>query len=99
MNGILAFNLEKLNDVTATLSKFSDEYKESITALDIEITRLEKVWGSTNSAMYTAFKEKYDEKKGKLIEVETMIGELSERLSAKREELEEATRTTINNFE
>ena len=49
--------------------------------------------------MYTAFKEKYDEKKGKLIEVETMIGELSERLSAKREELEEATRTTINNFE
>lgn len=99
MNGILAFNIEKLNDVTTTLGKFYEDYKQSITSLDLEIARLEKIWGSNDSTMYMAFKEKYDEKKGKLIEVESMIGELSERLAAKKEEMEEATRKTINNFE
>lgn len=99
MNGMLAFNIEKLNDVTASLNRFSEEYKELIRSLDLEVERLSKLWGTNDSTAYLAFKEKYDEKKTKLVELESMIGELSNSLMLKKEEIENATRSTINDFQ
>ena len=80
----LSFDITKLNEVCDLVNTYYNEYKESVTLLEQEIKKLETTWGSKDQSAYTAFKEKYEEKKPKLAESEAMMRELFETLEAKR---------------
>ena len=95
----LSFDTTKLNEVCELLSTYYNEYKESVSSLELEIKKLETTWGSKDHSAYTTFKEKYEEKKARLIETENMIKELLDTLEAKKEEIQSATTQAINSFE
>ena len=95
----LSFDSTKLNEVYELLNTYYNEYKEIISSLELEIKNLEVTWGSRDQSVYNTFKEKYDEKKKKLIETENMMKELLDALDVKKEEIMEATIQSENNFE
>ena len=95
----LTFDITKLNEVWDLLNTYYTEYKEIVSSLEQEIKSLEATWGSKDQSVYTVFKEKYEEKKGKLVETENMMKELLDTLDAKKEEIQGATIQSANNFE
>ena len=95
----LSFNITKLNEICELLNTYYNDYKESVASLEQEIKSLESTWGSKDQSAYTTFKEKYDEKKAKLVEMENMMKELLDSLKAKKEELQSATKQSTNSFE
>jgi len=95
----LSFNTTKLNEIYEMSKKYYDEYKETIYSLDQEIKSLETSWGKKDQSLYSAFKEKYEEKKGKLESAEQMMKELLDTLEAKKEEIEETTVQSEKSFE
>ena len=99
MNESLSFNISKLNEVYVEMSNYYNEYKEITSSLEIEIKKLETSWGTKEGSLYTEFKEKYEEKKRKLIETENMMKELVDTLGRKKEEIEHATIASSNSFE
>ena len=95
----MSFDITKLNEVYDILTKYHMEYTEIISSLDMEINRLGITWGTTNNSVYNEFKEKYLEKKNKLISVDNMMNELLNNLEIKKREIEEATASSENSFE
>ncbi|MBR3210499.1 MAG: hypothetical protein IKF71_00990 [Bacilli bacterium] len=95
----LSFDTTKLNEVCDMLNTYYLEYKELVSSLNQEILKLENTWGSRNQSAYLSFKEKYDEKKGKLLEIESMIKELQRILELKKEEIQAAAIQAENSFE
>ena len=95
----LTFNTTKLEEITELMTNNFNEYKELISSLDREIKNLESLWGSNDHSLYSSFKEKYDEKKPKLINMENMMKELLDTLNIKKEELINATEQSAGSFE
>ncbi len=95
----LSFDTTRLNEVCDMLNIYYNEYKELVSSLSQEILKLETTWGSKNQSVYQTFKEKYDEKKGKLKDIENMIQELQGVLESKKEEIQSATIQSENSFE
>jgi len=95
----LTFNTTKLEEVYELLNSYYNEYKETIDSLDTEIENLGETWGSNDHSIYQSFKEKYTEKKPKLISAENMMKELLDILNNKKEELVNATVQSEGNFE
>ena len=95
----LTFNTTKLEEITELMTNNFNEYKELIASLDTEIKNLETLWGNNNYSLYSSFKEKYDEKKPKLINMENMMKELLDTLISKKEELLNATEQVEDSFE
>ena len=95
----LTFNTTKLEEVLELLTTYFNEYKELISSLDTEVKNLETTWGSNDHSIYTTFKEKYEEKKARLIMMENMMKELLDTLNNKKEELQSATEQSENSFE
>ena len=94
----LSFNITKLEEILEQVTTYYAQYKEITTNLDQEIKNLEVKWGSNDHSLYEGFKEKYDEKKGKLIEVENMMKELLDTLNGKKDELNDATVQSESSF-
>ena len=99
MSDNLSFNIPKLNEVWEESNRYYNEYKEIITALELEIKKLETSWGKQDASLYTQFKEKYDEKKIRLQETETLMKELVDSLQEKKNAIEDATAATSSSFE
>ena len=99
MNNDMSFNLDKLNETYDEIERLYNEYKESTISLNQEIQKLGITWGNKEGSTYTTFKEKYDEKKPKLEETENLMKELLDTLNLKKQEIEEATISSENNFE
>ncbi len=95
----LAFDITKLNEVYEEMKNDYEEYREITSSLDHEINQLESSWGENPKSLYTDFKEKYEEKKPRLIETENMMKELLDQLSMKKQEIENATIQSENEFE
>ena len=95
----LTFNTTKLNEVCDLLSAYYCEYKDIITALEQEMSKLETTWGNNNQSAYRTFKEKYEEKKPKLIETDNMMKELLDTLETKKDEIQSIATQTENSFE
>ncbi len=95
----LTFNTTKLEEVAELMNTYFYEYKELINSLDTEVKNLEASWGSNDHSIYETFKEKYEEKKPKLISMENMMKELLDTLNNKKEELQSATEQSENSFE
>lgn len=95
----LSFNTTKLNEVCDLLNVYYNEYKELVSSLELEIQQLETTWGGLDQSAYTTFKEKYDEKKAKLVEIENMIKELLDILDSKKDEIQSVTAQSENSFE
>ena len=99
MNNSLSFDTTKLNEVWEEINAYYSEYKDLTTSLELEIKKLETTWGTKEGSLYTTFKEKYEEKKSKLIELENIMKELLDTLESKKREIEEATILASNSFE
>ena len=95
----LTFNTTKLEEITELMNNYYNEYKELISSLDTEIKNIEVSWGSNDHSIYESFKEKYEEKKPKLVSMENMMKELLDTLNIKKEQLQSATEQSENNFE
>ena len=95
----LSFDITKLNEIYELLNKYHMEYADIISSLDMEINRLGATWGSTNNSIYNEFKEKYLEKKNKLVGVDNLMNELLNNLDMKKREIEEATASSESSFE
>ena len=95
----LAFDITKLNEMDEEMKNNYEEYKEIVSSLDFEIKELEKTWGTRPKSLYTEFREKYEEKKGRLVETEVLMKELVDQLDVKKQEIENATIQSENEFE
>ena len=89
MNNDMSFNLDKLNETYDEIERLYGEFKDTTISLNQEIQKLGITWGNKEGSTYTTFKEKYDEKKPKLLDT----------LNLKKQEIEEATISSENNFE
>ena len=99
MNDSLAFNSSKIEEVIETMQEACDKYKQDLASLELEIKNLDTIWGNNNQSIWNSFKEKYDEKKPKLENAESMMNELLRELILKQEQLKEATINAKNSFE
>ena len=99
MNDMFSFNTEKLAEVLDELNNNYNEYVSSLKELDKEITTLGTVWKENDKSVYNDFKEKYQEKKIKLLELESFIKSLIDNLSSKNDQLIEVTRKVKDKFE
>ena len=95
----LSFDITKLSEIVESMKKYYGEYKETVASFDLEMKALETSWGNHPKSLYTDFKEKYEEKKNKIVSVETLLKELVDTLEQKKQEIEEATIQSENQFE
>ena len=94
-----SFDTEKLTEVLDELNNNYNEYISSLGELDKEITNLGTIWKDNDKSVYNDFKEKYQEKKIKLLELETFIKSLIDNLNSKNDQLIDATIKAKDRFE
>ena len=98
MNTDFNFNTVKLTEVVNELEKYYSNYNDAIKGFDHEMKKIETNW-SYESTLYSDFKEKYEEKRIKLIELSDMVKQLLDSLRNKNEQLISAEEKTRNIFE
>ena len=99
MNDSLSFNITKLEEVIEKVREAHAKYKQDLASLEMEIKHLDEIWGNNNQSVWIEFKEKYEEKKSKLMNAENMMNELLNEFMIKQEQLREATINARNSFE
>ena len=99
MKDELSFNITKLEETIDIVRESYEKYRQNSSALNQEIKKLDVTWGNTSQSIWNDFKEKYEEKKSKLIEAEKMMKELLDELVRRKEQLQEATINARNSFE
>ena len=94
-----SFDTEKLTELLDELNNNYNEYISSLGELDKEITNLGTIWKETDKSVYNDFKEKYQEKKTKLLELDNYIKDLIDNLNNKNDQLVAATLKAKDKFE
>ena len=97
MNTDFNFNTVKLTEVVNELDKYYSNYTDAIKGFDTEMKKIEANW-KDDSTLYSDFKEKYEEKRIKLIELSDMVKQLLDSLRNKNEQLISAEEKTKNIF-
>ena len=98
MNTDFNFNTIKLSEIINELEKYYNNFIDAIKSLDIEIKKIGTSW-KEESTLYSNFKEKYEEKRLKLIELSDMIKKILDYLKDKNNQLISAEEKTKNVFE
>ncbi len=99
MNNELSFNLAKLNELKSQALDNLNKYKEALDSVKNEITKIGDNWISTDTGTYEAFKEKFEEKEGRLNEAVILMQEFVNNLSIKINEYESATANLNGSFQ
>ena len=76
----LSFDLNKLKDLYNETLNNLNKYKEALEIVKSEIKKIGDNWISNDTGTFETFKEKFEEKEGKLNEAVTMMQEFANNL-------------------
>ena len=94
----LSFNLNKLKDLYNEALNNLNKYKEALETVKSEIIKIGDNWTSSDTGTFEAFKEKFEEKEGRLNEAVTLMQEFVNNLLMKINDYESATQKVNNSF-
>ena len=95
----LSFNINKLKDLYNEALTNLNKCKEAFETVKSEMIKIGDNWTSNETKTYESFKEKFEEKEGKLNEMILLMQEFVNNLSMKINDYESATQKINNSFE